>query len=54
MRDLDGDVLRFVTAVGMLRGVSCLALAPQLPMLADALGGMLDQWRATPFAGGLG
>ncbi|MFC5941902.1 phosphotransferase [Micromonospora harpali] len=54
MRQLDGEVLRFVTAVGMLRGVACLALAPQLPMLADALGGMLDQWRSGPFAGGLG
>ncbi|WP_433688992.1 hypothetical protein ACQP0I_13825 [Micromonospora carbonacea] len=54
MRQLDGDVLRLVTAVGMLRGVACLALVPQLPMLADALGGMLDQWRAGPFAGGLG
>ncbi|WP_194822893.1 phosphotransferase [Micromonospora sp. S-DT3-3-22] len=54
LRDLDEDVLRFVTAVGMLRGVACLALAPELPMLADAVGGMLDQWRSTPFAGGLG
>ena len=40
------------TPVGLLRGIACLALAPQLPMLADALGGMLDQWRSTPFAGG--
>ncbi|MEV4842327.1 hypothetical protein AB0K20_03770 [Micromonospora matsumotoense] len=54
LRQLDEDVLRFVTAVGLLRGIACLALAPQLPMLADALGGMLDQWRSTPFAGGLG
>lgn len=54
LRQLDEDVLRFVTAVGMLRGIACLALAPQLPMLADALGGMLEQWRSMPFAGGLG
>ncbi|WBB79424.1 phosphotransferase [Micromonospora sp. WMMD882] len=49
MRPLDRDVLAFVTAVGMLRGVACLALAPQLPMLADAVRPMIDQWRSTPF-----
>ncbi|MBB5069592.1 hypothetical protein BJ969_002680 [Saccharopolyspora gloriosae] len=53
LRGLDERVLRFVNAVGMLRAVSCLALAPQLPMLADAVGPAVEHWRATPFAGGL-
>nr|WP_121188443.1 phosphotransferase [Nocardiopsis sp. Huas11] len=52
LRPLDEGVLRFVNAVGMLRAVSCLALAPQLPLLMDALH-PLDRWRAMPFAGGL-
>lgn len=47
-RRCDSAVLRFVDAVGMLRGVACLALAPQLPMLVDAVAPMLDQWRSTP------
>ncbi|WP_324268242.1 aminoglycoside phosphotransferase family protein [Saccharopolyspora mangrovi] len=53
LRDLDERVLRFVNAVGMLRSVSCLALVPQLPMLAEAVKPAIDQWRAMPFAGGL-
>ncbi|WP_091651038.1 phosphotransferase [Micromonospora pallida] len=53
MRELNKDVLGFVNAVGMLRGVACLALAPQLPMLADAIRPLIEQWRSTPFAGGL-
>lgn len=53
LRPLDRDVQGFVNAVGMLRGVACLALAPQLPMLADALKSMIEQWRSMPFAGGL-
>lgn len=48
LRPLDVDVLRFVNAVGMLRGVACLALAPQLPMLVEAVAPLLDQWRSTP------
>jgi hypothetical protein len=51
LRPLDEGVLRFVNAVGMLRAVSCLALAPQLPLLVDAL--PVDAWRSMPFAGGL-
>ncbi|MEV7231897.1 phosphotransferase [Polymorphospora sp. NPDC051019] len=53
MRQLNEDVLRFVNAVGMLRGVASLALAPQLPLLADAAGELSAQWRSMPFAGGL-
>jgi hypothetical protein len=53
MRELNKDVLGFVNAVGMLRGIACLALAPQLPMLADAIRPLIEQWRSMPFAGGL-
>ncbi|GAA1442915.1 phosphotransferase [Nocardiopsis tropica] len=52
VRELDGDVLRFVNAVGMLRAIAALALAPQLPVLVEYLGPAVDQWRTTPFAGG--
>ncbi|MFC8142114.1 phosphotransferase family protein [Streptomyces paradoxus] len=54
LRPLDKDVLRFVNAVGMSRAVACLALAPQLPLLVDALKPAVEQWRSMPFAGGLG
>ncbi|MBB5793072.1 hypothetical protein AB0E64_25140 [Streptomyces caelestis] len=54
LRRLDGGVLRVVNAVGMSRAVACLALAPQLPMLVDALQPAVEQWRTMPFAGGLG
>ncbi|SCL59335.1 Ser/Thr protein kinase RdoA involved in Cpx stress response, MazF antagonist [Micromonospora yangpuensis] len=53
MRRLDRDVLRFVDAVGMLRFVAALALAPQLPLLAEAARTLPEQWRPMPFAGGL-
>ncbi|MGI5346878.1 phosphotransferase family protein [Streptomyces sp. CA-250714] len=53
MRQLDEGVLRVVNAVGMSRAVACLALAPQLPMLVEALKPAIDQWRTMPFAGGL-
>ncbi|MER7408522.1 aminoglycoside phosphotransferase family protein [Streptomyces sp. NPDC000070] len=54
LRRLDEGVLRLVNAVGMSRAVACLALAPQLPMLVDALQPTVEQWRTMPFAGGLG
>ncbi|MFF5982642.1 phosphotransferase family protein [Streptomyces olindensis] len=54
LRRLDEGVLRFVNAVGMCRAVACLALAPQLPLLVDALKPGVEQWRTMPFAGGLG
>ncbi|KPC69565.1 aminoglycoside phosphotransferase, partial [Streptomyces sp. NRRL WC-3753] len=53
LRELDERVMRAVSAVGMLRAVACLAFVPQLPMLADALKPAVEQWRGTPFAGGL-
>ncbi|AKN74524.1 aminoglycoside phosphotransferase [Streptomyces sp. PBH53] len=53
MRPLDADVLRFVNAVGMLRVIASLTLVPQLPVLMDYLRPAVDQWRTTPFAGGL-
>ncbi|SCL13238.1 phosphotransferase [Micromonospora inyonensis] len=53
MRRLDRDVMSFVNAVGMLRGVACLALAPQLPLLVDAIRPLVERWRSMPFAGGL-
>ncbi|TWF94657.1 phosphotransferase family enzyme [Saccharopolyspora dendranthemae] len=53
LRELDERVLRFVNAVGELRSVACLALVPQLPMLAEAIKPAIDEWRATPFTGGL-
>ncbi|AOS61638.1 phosphotransferase [Actinoalloteichus hymeniacidonis] len=51
-RTLDKDVLKFVNAIGMSRAVACLAMSPQLPMLADAVAPAVEQWRETPFAGG--
>lgn len=53
-RELDARVLRFVNAVGMTRAIATLALAPRLPLLVEALRPAVEQWRATPFAGGLG
>ncbi|MDQ1021419.1 phosphotransferase [Streptomyces afghaniensis] len=53
LRRLDEGVLRVVNAVGMSRAVACLALAPQLPLLVEALKPAVEQWRTMPFAGGL-
>ncbi|MGI5220674.1 aminoglycoside phosphotransferase family protein [Nocardia sp. CA-290969] len=53
LRPLDKDVLGFVNAVGMLRAVATLALAPQLPVLVDYLKPAVEQWRSLPFAGGM-
>ncbi|WP_194815972.1 phosphotransferase [Nocardia sp. XZ_19_385] len=52
-RPLNEEVLRFVNAVGMLRIIATLTLAPQLPVLVDYLTPALDLWRAMPFAGGM-
>lgn len=52
MRPLDEDVLGFVNAVGMLRVIACLALAPQLPPLVEYVKPSIDRWRTMPFAGG--
>ncbi|WP_073486405.1 phosphotransferase [Streptoalloteichus hindustanus] len=53
MRPLNEDVMAFVNAVGMLRAISVLALAPQLPSLVEYMTPAVDQWRAMPFAGGV-
>ncbi|GGK91562.1 phosphotransferase [Nocardia jinanensis] len=52
-RPLDEEVLGFVNAVGMLRVVATLTLAPQLPELTEYLEPALDQWQTMPFAGGM-
>lgn len=53
MRPLNEDVLSFVNAVGMLRAITALALAPQLPSLVENLKPAVDQWQTMPFAGGV-
>ncbi|GAB3286874.1 phosphotransferase [Parasphingorhabdus pacifica] len=50
IRGVDDEVLRLMDRIGNLRGVACLALAPQLPMLVDALKPLLDAWRNTTSA----
>jgi Ser/Thr protein kinase RdoA (MazF antagonist) len=47
-RTLDRDALRVVETGRMLQTVACLALVPQLPMLATGLTPILEQWRAAP------
>ncbi|MFI1828222.1 hypothetical protein ACH41E_17500 [Streptomyces sp. NPDC020412] len=42
-----------MNAVGMLRAVSCLALAPQLPVLVEYVQPAVEHWRTLPFAGGV-
>lgn len=49
----DERVQRLMDAARRLQVVSALALAPELPLLEDGLVPILDQWRATPFAGGI-
>ena len=46
LRPLDDDVVAFADAVGTLRAIAALALTPQLPVLADYLVPVLEQWRA--------
>ncbi|MFE7673600.1 phosphotransferase [Streptomyces albidoflavus] len=53
IRPLDERVLRFVDAVGRLRGITALALAPQLPVLVEYLTPLVEPWRGMPFAGGV-
>ncbi|QPP06396.1 aminoglycoside phosphotransferase family protein [Streptomyces bathyalis] len=54
MRPLKEDVMSFVNAVGMLRVIAALALAPQLPALPEYLNPAIIRWRTMPFAGGVG
>jgi hypothetical protein len=53
LRRTDPRVLRVAEAAGRLGAVAALAMAPQLPMLVDALAPMLDLWRAAPPVTGL-
>jgi len=53
IRPLDPAVLRVMDAARMLLVVTCHALVPQLPMLAEALAPSIQTWRTMPFAGGL-
>ncbi|MFD3355313.1 phosphotransferase family protein [Streptomyces fradiae] len=53
LRTLRGDVLACVNAVGMLRAVGVLALAPQQPVLAEYVRPAVERWLAAPFAGGI-
>ncbi|MGQ0716027.1 MAG: phosphotransferase family protein [Pseudonocardiales bacterium] len=53
LRPLDERLLRIMESAGMLQVVACLALVPQLPMLAEALRPLLELWRTTPLSGDL-
>ncbi|MEU3605683.1 aminoglycoside phosphotransferase family protein [Streptomyces sp. NPDC035033] len=53
LRPLDEDVLAFANALGMLRVIAALTLAPQLPELTEYLKPALAHWRTTPFAAGM-
>ncbi|MGH3964354.1 MAG: aminoglycoside phosphotransferase family protein [Pseudonocardiaceae bacterium] len=53
LRPLDEQLLRVMESARMIQCVACLALVPQLPILAEGLRPWLDQWRTTPLAGGL-
>lgn len=50
---LQRDVLAVMDAARALQGVASLALSPQLPALPGWLAPWLEQWRSSPFAGGL-
>jgi len=45
LRTLDVRVRRLTEAAGQLAAVACLALVPQLPLLAEALAPAVDAWR---------
>lgn len=53
LREADERVLKALGVLAMLQGVACLAMAPELPMLVEGLKPMIEQWRESPFAGGL-
>ncbi len=53
LRVLDGRVLGFVNAVGMLCVLSALALVPRMPSLGRYLVPAVRGWREGPFAGGV-
>ncbi|BCI55449.1 hypothetical protein NIIDNTM18_47270 [Mycolicibacterium litorale] len=45
-RPLDDGVLAVMESAALLASVACLAMAPQLPMLVDALAPTVEQWRS--------
>jgi hypothetical protein len=47
-RPLDGTVMKVVNATRLLQVVACLALVPQLPVLAQGLKPSLRMWRDSP------
>ena len=48
LRPLDKPALRVIESAAMLATVACLSMAPELPMLVDAVAPQIEQWRATP------
>jgi hypothetical protein len=48
LRPLDERVLRVAEAAARLATIAALAMAPELPMLVDAVKPVIDQWRDTP------
>lgn len=48
LRPLDQRLLQVMGSARMLQLVACLALVPQLPMLAEGLRPLLDHWRTAP------
>nr|WP_090340198.1 phosphotransferase [Mycolicibacterium malmesburyense]CRL69195.1 phosphotransferase family protein [Mycolicibacterium malmesburyense] len=48
LRATDERVLRVTEAAGRLATIAALAMAPALPMLAESLAPMVEQWRASP------
>lgn len=52
LRPLDPHVQRAMDTARALQVIACLALVPQLPVLATGLVPMLEQWRASPVYAG--
>ncbi|MBO0676200.1 aminoglycoside phosphotransferase family protein [Mycolicibacterium sp. S2-37] len=48
LRRLDRRLLHITEAAGQLATVAALAMAPELPMLSDAVKPVVDMWRAAP------
>ncbi len=48
LRPVDERVLRVTEAAALLAAVACLAMAPQLPLLVDAVTPVVEQWRVGP------
>jgi Ser/Thr protein kinase RdoA (MazF antagonist) len=50
---VDRDLLAVVEASRMVQLAACFAMVPELPMLAEGMRPLLEQWRTTPEAGDL-